>query len=278
MINSYIFPHASDITGVYIRPRWYQDLMPTNVPLRTVERAFDVVEFLWRRHGASVTDVTREFDMPKSTAHDYLRTLALTGYAINEGGEYRLSTKFLQIGGRLKYRMGIFHAARPELQRIAEETGETANITIEEDGQAVIMHCEREEGALNLGEYPGLHTPLHSHASGKAILSMLPEERVQRIIDRHGLPEITKHTTTNEDSLFEQLETIREQGYAIDTDEQVTGMGVVAAPLTGLSEIPAALGIVCPTHGLQDDEYAAELAEIARQSANMVAINATYSD
>ena len=250
--------------------------MTDRPPLKTVERALEVVEVLWKHDGASVSEISDELGIPKSTVHDYLRTLRVTGFAINVNGSYRLSTKFLQIGGRLKYRMKAYHAARPELERVAKETGEIANLTIAEDGQAVILHNERGENALKLGVYPGIHTPIHSHAAGKAILSTFSDERISQIIEQHGLPVMTEKTITSADTLFAEIDTIREKGFAHDFGEQVSGMGVVAVPVQDLSEISAALAIVCPTHRLKNDAYVNELAEIAEQAAQVVSINATY--
>lgn len=246
-------------------------------PLKTVETTFRVVEELWRLDGGGVTEIADRLDMPKSTAHDYLRSLARTGYAIRKDGRYRLSTKFLQIGGRLKWRMELFHVARPELARIAEETGEEANLTIAEDDRAVIVHAERGERSLNLGDYPGIHTPLHTHASGKAILAHLPSDRVDAIVE-DGLERITEQTITEPAELRRELETIREQGYAFDTDEQVLGMGVVAAPIGGSDgeAVHGAVGVVCPTRRLEDESYVGELVDAARQASNVIDINYKY--
>jgi len=246
-------------------------------PLKTVDTTFRVVEELWRLDGAGVTDLATRLDMPKSTTHDYLRSLDRAGYAIRDNGQYRLSTKFLQIGGRLKWRMELFHVASPELERIADETGEEANLTVAENHRAVIVHAERGEQSLNLGDYPGLQTPLHTHASGKAILAHLPEDRVDGVIG-DGLEQVTEHTISDPAELRRELETIREQGYAFDTDEQVLGMGVVAAPIGGGDggDVHGAVGIVSPTRRLEDEGYVGELVDAARQASNVIDINYKY--
>ncbi len=252
--------------------------MPGTAPLKTVDTTFRIVEELWRLDGAGVTELAERMNMAKSTVHDYLRSLEEAGYAVRDEDGYHLSTKFLQIGGRLKWRMELFHVARPELVRLAEETGEEANLTIEEAGRAVIVHAERGERALNLGDYTGIHTPLHTHASGKVILAALPDDAVDRIIDRHGLERITEHTVTDRTALDDELETIAEQGYAVDVDEQVLGMGVVSAPIVDDqgARVHGAVGIVCPSRRLADEEYVQELADAVRQASNVIGINYRY--
>lgn len=252
--------------------------MPGTAPLKTVDTTFRIVEALWRLDGAGVTELADRMDMAKSTVHDYLRSLEQAGYAVHGEEGYRLSTKFLQIGGRLKWRMELFHVARPELARLAAETGEEANLTIEEGGEAIIVHAERGERALNLGDYPGIHTPLHSHAAGKVILAHLHPRRVDRIVDRRGLDGVTEHTITRREELDEQLRTIRERGFAVDTDEQVLGMGVVAAPILDDAgdDVHGAVGLVCPTRRLTDEAYVEELADAVRQASNVIGINFRY--
>ena len=247
-------------------------------PLSTVDTTFRVVEELWRLDGAGVTELAERMEMAKSTTHDYLRSLERAGYATRGPDGYRLSTRFLQIGGRLKHRMELYHVARPELERLAAETGEVANLTIAEDGRAVIVHLEKGDRALDLGEYPGMHTPLHTHAAGKAILSGMSPEEVDEVVERRGLEAFTEHTITDRDALDEELSYVRERSYALDADEQVLGMGVVAAPIVDgrTDRVHGAVAIVCPTRRLSEEAYAKELADAVRQASNVIGLNHRY--
>ena len=249
----------------------------TTPPLKTIQRAFEIMDVLKEQKEVGVADLSRQLDLPKSTVHDYLRTLRTMGYVINEDGTYRLGFQLLELGGQVKYRNRLFHVAKPELERLVEKTGELVSINVEERGRFVILHTEFGSESLRLGIYPGLKTPIHTHAGGKVILAFLGEERIDSIIDDHGLTARTGQTITDREALDAELETIREQGYGIDRNEQVVGMGTVAAPVRIGEEVLGSIGVVCPSDRLRDESYRQELADEVQKSANIVSVNYQYA-
>ena len=153
-------------------------------PLRTVRRAFEVLHLLRDRGTLGVSEMADRLELPKSTVHDYLRTLRELGYVVNDAGTYRLGLRLLELGGQTKHRNRLFQVARPELERAAETTGEVVSLNVEERGEFVVLHAAFGENALRLGIYPGLRIPLHTHAAGKVLLAGFDADRVDRIVDR----------------------------------------------------------------------------------------------
>lgn len=243
-------------------------------PLTTIQRAFQIIEILKSETELGVTDLARQMDLPKSTIHDYVRSLRRMGYVVKDGGQYRLSLRFLELGEQLKYRNRLFHVARPELERLVGETGELASVNVEERGRFVILDTEFGHESLQIGIYPGFTIPIHSHAAGKVMLAGFDEEKVDRIVDRHGLEPVTEYTVTDREELDAELEAIRERGYASDRNQQVVGMAVVAAPVETDDEVIGSIGIVCPTDRLDDNHD--ELAHEVQKSANVVSVNYQY--
>lgn len=252
-------------------------MVSDSTPLQTVQRAFEILHLLRDRGELSVTAIAAELSIPKSTIHDYLRTLRAMGYVVNDAGTYRLGFRFLELGGQTKYRNRLFHVARPELERLVAETEEVVSLNVEERGEFVVVDAEFGESSLRLGVYPGLRIPLHTHAAGKVILAHVTQERVRAIIDDQGLEARTEHSITDSDELTTELETIRERGYAVDWDEQIVGMGVVAAPIIADDEVIGSIGVVCPTDRLRDEGYRTQLVDEVQKSANIVAVNYQYS-
>ena len=224
-----------------------------------------------------VSEVADRMDLPKSTAHDYLRTLRELGYVVNDDGRYRLGFRVLELGGQAKHRNRLFQVARSELDRIADATGEMVSINVEENGKFVVLHTAFGENALRLGIYPGLRTPLHTHAAGKVLLAGADPGRVDRIVDRHGLPARTDETITDRAELDRELDAIADRGYAVDRNQQVTGMGVVAAPIEVGDRVVGSIGLVCPADSLRDEAYRAGLVAAAQEAANVVSVNYQYS-
>lgn len=244
--------------------------------LKSIDRAFDIVHLLWRLDGATPTTVADHLDVSVSTAHDYLQSLAATGYVTNDEGEYALGYAFLAMGSRLQRRNRLFHVARPELRELADDTGELANVGIAEGDDWVLLHNEVGSRGLELGDYPGLRTAFHTHAAGKVVLAHFPEERRDELL-AGDLEAVTAETTTDPDALREELATIREEGVAIDRDGQVVGIGVVAAPLLADEEILGSLAVVCPSGRLADEADRERLRRTVREAADTVMINYRYS-
>lgn len=124
----------------------------TSAPLQTVVRAFEIIELLWEGNITGPSDLARQMDMPRSTAHDYLRTLESTGYVVRRDGQYNVGYRFLAMGSRLKHRNRLFHIAKPVLEQISSETGELATVSVEERGRWVVLHNESGSQSLNLGK------------------------------------------------------------------------------------------------------------------------------
>lgn len=247
-------------------------------PLRTVQRAFEIVEVLENEKSIGAAELARRMDLPKSTVHDYLRTLRTLGVVVTDGnGRYSLGFRLLEMGAQVKYRNRLFHVARPELERLVDITGEMASVNVEERGRFVILHEVTGEESLQLGTYPGMTIPIHTHAAGKSILAEYSDDRIEQILDENGLDAVTEYTITERDELLAELETIQEQGYGIDWNEQIVGMGVVAAPIKVDEAVIGSMGVVCPTDRLTDEEYQMELVEEVQKSSNIISVNYQYS-
>lgn len=246
--------------------------------LTTVTRAFEILDLLWKLDGAGPTEISERLDVPNSTVYDYLESLTETKFVTKEKGEYNISAYFLTIAGQMRHRNRLFQVATPHMRRLAEETGELIGLTVEIGGEGVILHQEEGEQALSLGTYPGASTPLHTVATGKVILANLSPERVDEILDQRGLEQRTERTITDRDRLEEVLGRVRENGYAIDWDEQVVGMGMVAVPIVVDGNVLGSLGVVVPTRRIRNEEYQDELLRELREIQNTITVNYQYGE
>ena len=243
---------------------------------QSVQRAFKLVDELSENGSRGVSELASELEMPVSTVHDYLQALVATGYVTKNGSEYRTTTRFLEVGHRQLHRLEVFKTARDELAMVAEETGEHASLLIEEDEQAVIVAVQEGADAINLFAYPGARMPLHATAPGKAMLAHMPRERVTDIVDRRGLVEVTTDTITDPDVLFDQLETIREQGYAVDVGERIAGMVCIAAPVLDKDDRIRGAICVCGPRSRFDEDRRTDIADVVQRAANVTQVNLDY--
>ncbi|QLH83686.1 IclR family transcriptional regulator [Halosimplex pelagicum] len=246
--------------------------------VKSVERTFRIIGGLQELGGAGVTELSTHLDLPKSTVHNYLSTLEQEAYVVKADDEYRIGLRFLEHGAYARNQSQIFEIARPELDRLANETGELCNLLVEEHGKGTYLYRTRGENAVRVKEHVGNRVCLHSTALGKAILAHCSEERVDEIIDRHGLPETTDRTVTDRDELFDTLAEIRERGVAFDDEERLSGLRCVAAPvLSNDDRVLGAISVSGPSHRFEDHRFREELPKRVLETANVLELNVTYS-
>lgn len=248
------------------------------VILETPENSFQIVEALKEMDGGNLTEIAIQTDLAKSTVHDHLSTLQHHNYVVKEGDEYNVGLGFFEIGEYARRRLKVYRTARPEIEELANKTGELANLMVEEHGRGVYLHRERGNKAVTLDTYTGKRRYLHRTALGKAILAHLPEERVHEILDQHGLPQATENTIGESPELFEELDEIRDNGVAYCRQERVNGLKCVAAPFLGSNDkVLGAISVAAPTTRMKGNRFEEEIPELVLQAANVVEINITFS-
>jgi DNA-binding IclR family transcriptional regulator len=246
--------------------------------VKSVETAFRIIEALHERGGAGVTELASALSFPKSTVHNHLQTLERNEYVVKADDTYRVGCRFLELGAHARDRRPIYEVARPEVDRIAEETGELSGVVVEEHGRGVFLHRAKGERAVHVDTYAGKRIYLHGAALGKAILAHLPEERVDEIVDRHGLPALTENTITDREELAAELDAVQESGIAFDDEERLDGLRSVGAAITGSNgEVLGAISVAGPTTRLREDRFREELPAAVRSAVNVIDLNVTYS-
>jgi DNA-binding IclR family transcriptional regulator len=246
--------------------------------IRSMETAFKIIDVLKQAETVRLTDLTSQVEFTKSTVHKHLQTLMQEGYVVKEADGYRLGLRFLEVGELARAQLELYETAKPEIDRLADETGELANLLIEEHGRGVYVYTAEGEDAVNLDTYPGKRVPMHGTALGKSILAYLPDDRVEAVLDRYGLDPITDQTLTDRDRLAQEFERIRERsGVAYEYEERVPGMSCVgAAVVTNDGSVHGAISVTGPVSRMATDRVENELQNKVRRAANIVAINLEY--
>lgn len=275
--------------------------MPANdsPPVQSSEKLFRILERLVETGGEGVTALAEATGLPKSTVHLHLQSLQEAGYVIKSQATYRPSFRLLELGDQTRQNHDVYRAGREEVDTLARDTNELVNLGVPENGKVRLIYLREVEGeaahdplsvstefeatksrASVLSEsyehLPGKALDMHATAMGKAILAELPTEEVERIVDRHGLPRHTDRTITSRDRLFEELESVREEGFAVDDECRVQGLCCVATAVTLRGDPVAAVSI----SGLADrlnGEYRQRLANRVTNTAGVIEIKLAHS-
>lgn len=254
--------------------------MGTTRELRTVqavETALGIIEILEKQGEAGVTELAKRLDKSKGTIHSHLVTLRENDYVAKTGDTYRLSLKYLELGKAVEDQMTAYDVICEELDKLAEKSDELAQFAMEEHGKAVYIYKSAGENAVQTASSPGKREYMHCISLGKVMLAYMPEERVNEIIDRHGLTRYTGQTITSREVLHTELEEIRERGYAFDMEERIEGIRCVAAPVHANGEILGALSISGPATRMQGEWFRDELPDMVTRSANVIEINTKFA-
>jgi IclR family transcriptional regulator, acetate operon repressor len=183
--------------------------------------------------GASLTELAQQVGLAPSTAHRLLTTLEQERFvAFNY--ERRLWTVGVQAfitGNTFTKTRSLVGLARPHMRNLMEESGETVNLAVEDEGEAVYLSQVECRQIMRVFSRPGSRVPLHCSAVGKAILSATSDKTISKILHHHGMPRLTVKTITSPSSLRTELEQIRSAGYAVDDEEHAVGLRCIAAPI-----------------------------------------------
>jgi len=219
--------------------------------LQTTETSIEILELIEEMGGARVSELAERTGRPKSTVHGHLATLTAEEFVAKQGDVYRLGPELLRLGNAIRTREEGYVLAREFTERMFEKTDLRSNFSVEMGGKAVVIYSASGDKKGWAHERMGNRLHLHSTAVGKAILSVLPRRRVEAIIDQWGLSAHTDQTITDPEALYSELETIRERGYAINHEENITDLHAVGVAATEQSgELIGGFSITGPKHSL----------------------------
>lgn len=247
--------------------------------VQAVQISCDILDGLRELDGSGVTELANHLDLSKAAVHGHLSTLVRNEFVVKDGDTYRIGLRFMQFGQFAKNSVPIYEITHKEIDALADQTGEVAQLMVEEHGRGVYLHKSVGDKAVMTRSSVGDRMYLHCTALGKAILAHLPEMRVDEIIDRHGLPKQTEQTIASREELKQELETIRDRGVAFDDEEILQGLRCVAAPVTSHDgTLYGAVSVSGPVSRMKDERFTEELPEVVMGTANIIQVNAARYD
>ena len=241
---------------------------------KTSIRVLDAIRALGGE--AKTSELVSELSMAQSTVYKHLRTLEEEDFVVKHGGRYRIGARCLEFGGFVRRYDTVFQTAKSDIQDMADETGELANLMFEDQGMGVYVYTAGGANAVNIDTGIGKRVHLNCTALGKALLSTMSDDRIDEIVERHGLPERTERTITDRDALMEEIERIRNEGVAYERNQRVEGICCVAAPIATEDKRRAAISISGPERRMSQDRLRTELTETIQRAANVIELNLAY--
>lgn len=248
--------------------------METYSPVKTVDRLVEILNsFSLQQPEWSLGELSAHLGIPKSTLHRFLLALEAHGIVLHNprNRRWRLGYRLLVWGHLASAHNGLRLIARPIMEELAAETGETILLTVYDNLGVLCIEKVDSAHAVRLTMEVGSRRPPHAGASSKILMAYLPETEIEAIIER-GLPKLCTNTITDPDELRTELARIRRQGYAISKEETDIGAWGVATPIWDqYGEVIAAIGIAGPLFRLTG-ERTHQYVEKCRWAAQRISV------
>lgn len=217
---------------------------------------FQILDAVADNQPIGLSELARRLELPKSTVQRSLATLSDLGWIridARETTRWALGDRVRILSEKVDDLGQLREAALPVLEQLNSETSETVHLAVRESETVRLIERLDSKHPLRLVQPIGSCSPLHASSNGKSILANLPQGQIDAYLDA-DLSSVTTNTITDPEALRAELETIREQGYAV-ADEELTQGTISVAACIRLSDghVPlAAMSISGPSVRMQE--------------------------
>jgi DNA-binding IclR family transcriptional regulator len=201
--------------------------------VKSADRALAVLDFVGDRGSVRFAELVSDLGLPRSSAHGLVQTLVARGWLEHdpESRRYSLGLRAWQLGQRYVGHRDLAAVAKPVMDELALELGETVQMARLDGVENVYISISEAPRPMRLASSVGMRLHAHGTGIGKALLSQLEPEEARRRLTTVVLPSFTERTLTDVDALMEVLAQARADGYAEDNEEYLPGCRCVAVPL-----------------------------------------------
>ncbi len=243
----------------------------------TVGKALDVLDRV-AQVGRPVrfSELLAEGGYPKATLYRFLQTLTHQGMLAYDADRqtYALGVRLVRLAHAAWSQSSLAPLARPFLDRLSSDVGETIHLAQLDLGQVLYVDKRNAARPVEMFSQAGKVGPAYCTGVGKAMMAFLPDEALQRAIERQSFHRFTDQTLDTPERLLAELEVIRCRGFAFDREEHEPGIICIALPiLTRGGRVMGALSVTSTTARSTLDTLAG-LAPNIRETATLIAAEA----
>ena len=199
--------------------------------VKTAKRTLDILEaFAAKREPLTLSELARQIESPVSSCHGVIRTLQARGYVyMLDKRRYYPTRKLLELGSRISAHDPVMERLLPYLEALRKRTDETVMIGRREGDEIVYVVTIESVQTIRYSLHAGDRRPVHASAVGKALLGLLPDERLVDEL-RRLRPKRFTDATLSADGLLADIRKSRRRGYFVTRGEfDAGGMGVARA-------------------------------------------------
>lgn len=221
--------------------------------ISVTQRVFAVLEALSHqpKAGVGLEEITQLSGLPKTTVFRLLYSMHKLGFVEQapDTGFYSLSGKFFELGTNALPYQRLTTLAKPPMQRLLLSFGESVNLAVPKLGGAIYIAVLESPKPHRVAASVGGFSFLHCTSVGKCIAAYLPTQELEKQLIRHGMPPLTQTTIISRQALDDELARVRNEGVALDNEENAQGIICVGGPIfaSASKEPIAAMSVSGPT-------------------------------
>jgi len=213
---------------------------PKNIVGSIIKASRLLDSFSAERREVSLGEFTRDTGYNKTTAYRLLQTLVTVGWLVRSAsGGYRLGMPLLLLGAIARADLDLRNEALPFMQRLAHEFGDTSFLMVPGPHGAVTIEAVVGQNPVRVhGVTVGSVLPYHTAAAPIVLAAFSPE--IQAAVLRADLAPFTSRTTTTAAELRARYDKVRKAGFAVSSEDFISDVAAVAAPVLDDSGVPLA--------------------------------------
>ncbi|MFZ5945343.1 MAG: IclR family transcriptional regulator [Bacillota bacterium] len=252
--------------------------------VQSVNRTFEILDCISKGKGAgkSLTEISKAIQLPVSTAYRLIQNLVAWNYVTEStDGNYSLGLKLLELGSLVQKNIEIRNLARPFMEQLNETTKETIYLAKFDEKDSTLIYIEKMESLRNVTLTAGVGTRnyVHSTANGKCLLSGFDDEKIRVILKRKGMPPLTGHTLVDIDAFLSDVQKVRQQGYAVDDEENEVSVRCVAAPIFDYTRrVAASISISGVSTNITPEQLRHEYRDLVIKTAQEISYELGFRD
>ena len=242
--------------------------------IRSVERALEILLYLNRQDGpVGISQISKALDVYKSTVFRTLQTLEAQHFVEQdkESGKYGLGVIFISMASKIKK----YDFYKPFAVKLHKEFNEAVNVSVLDVACAdyyksiIVFKEDSAESILSVSPKIGSSMECYCSSVSKCLLSFAPGIS-ERLFKNYRFVRYTANTITDVPSLLREIAKVREQGYAMDNEEQEIGLMCVGVPILDKNgEAVAAMSISGPTQRPQHHDISLIVDKLKQTSAEI---------
>ena len=246
-----------------------------------LERGLAIMELLAEnKDGLTIQEIKNRLNLSQTTVFRITQSLLGLGYLHRDekSNQFFLTRKMLGIGFSVINEHDLLRIALPWMYQLRDLVKETVFLGIMGDNEGIFIEQALGTHPFKFMLTPGNKFAFHCSAPGKAMLAFLPEKEQTTRINNMKLESFNENTITSKSILKKELNTIANEGFAIDREEQLTGVVCIGAPIFDYQAYPkASIWVSGPKDRLKPDSWE-EFGKLVKQFANHISIEMGYKE